>query len=109
MHKQAISGATASHICYHSDILLKDKPNAVIIHAGTNDIVGRNSDSNLSADNIASNLVRTGVKARNAGVKHVMISSLFPINDFQANKKAQEVNNHLREHCHAYNFIFINN
>ena len=109
VHKQAISGATASHICYYSDILFKDKPNAVIIHAGTNDLVGRNSDSNLSADNIACNLIRTGVKARNAGVKHVMISSLLPINDFQANKKAQEVNNHLREHCHAYNFIFIDN
>ena len=109
VHKQAISGATASHICYYSDILLKDKPNSVIIHAGTNDLVGRNSDSNLSADNIACDLIRTGVKARNAGVKHVMISSLLPINDFHANKKAQEVNNHLREHCHTYNFIYINN
>ena len=109
VHKQAISGATASHICHYSDILLKDKPNAVIIHAGTNDLVGRNADSNLSADNIACDLIRTGVKARNAGVKQVMISSLLPINDYQANKKAQEVNNHLREHCHAYNFLYIDN
>ena len=106
--RQAISGATASHICHYSEILLKDKPDSIIIHAGTNDVHGRNSE-NLSAESVACELIRTGVKARNAGVQNIMISALLPINDIKANEKALEINSHLRDHCKAYNFVYVDN
>ena len=106
--RQAISGATASHICHYSEILLKENPDSIIIHAGTNDVHGRNA-SNLSAEAIACELIRTGVKARNAGVQNIMISSILPIDDIEANEKALEINSHLKDHCKSYNFVYVNN
>ena len=38
-----------------------------------------------------------------------MISSLLPIDDIKANEKALEINSHLRDHCKAYNFVYVDN
>ena len=106
--RQAISGATARHVCHYSEILLEENPDSIIIHAGTNDVHGRNS-RNMSAESIACELIRTGVKARNAGVQNIMISSILPIDDIKENEKALEINSHLKDHCKSYNFVYMDN
>ena len=64
--KMAYSGATASHLLHYADIVLEDKPNSIIIHGGTNDLHGRNSN-NKPAEEIAHDLINIGAKARSRG------------------------------------------
>ena len=106
--KQAFSGATASHLNHYSDISLQEKPDSIIIHGGTNDLYGRNSNQN-SADEVACQLIEISVKARSSGVRNIFISSILPINEQQANAKSMDINSLLKTYCEAYNFVLINN
>ena len=79
-----------------------------MIHGGTNDIIGRNS-RNQPANEIAYELIRIGVKAREANVRDIFISSVLVTKDSEANKIAKEINNHLKELCVAYSFVYMDN
>ena len=106
--KMAQSGATAAHLNHYADIALAQKPDGLMIHGGTNDIIGRNSQ-NQPANEIAYELIRIGVKAREANVRDIFISSVLVTKDSEANKKVKEINNHLKELCVAYNFVYMDN
>ena len=106
--KFAHSGATTSHLITYADVALLKRPDGLIIHGGTNDIIGRNA-TNQNADQIACNLIELGVKARNAKVKDIFISSVLPTKDAQANEKALHINQHLKAYCTAYSFVYIDN
>ena len=47
--KFSYSGATSVHLRHYSDVLLESKPDAVLIHGGTNDIWGKNQRKTLVA------------------------------------------------------------
>ena len=104
----AYSGATASHLKHYADIALLDSPESIIIHGGTNDIYGRNSNQK-SADAIATELIQTGEKARNSGVKNIYISSILPIADNEAYNRGLDINEFLKSYCYTYNFGYIDN
>ena len=61
--KYSYSGATSLHLGHYSDVLLDEQPDQVIIHVGTNDIVGR-SRSDISCHEIATNFIDIGGKCR---------------------------------------------
>ena len=106
--KLAQSGATAAHLNHYADIALAEKPDGLIIHGGTNDIIGRNS-RNQPANEVAYELIRIAGKAREANVRDIFISSILVTKDTEANKKVKEINNHLKELCVAYNFVYMDN
>ena len=106
--KFAHSGATTSHLITYADVALLNRPDGIVLHGGTNDIIGRNA-TDQSPDQIACNLIELGVKARNAKVKDIFISSVLPTKDARANEKALLINQHLKTYCTAYNFVFIDN
>ena len=85
--KLAQSGATAAHLNHYVDIALAEKPDGLMIHGGTNDIIGRNS-RNQPANEIAYELIRIGVKAREANVRDIFISIILVTKDSEANKTA---------------------
>lgn len=106
--KHAYSGATAAHLRHYSDIGLNKKPNGVVIHGGTNDLLGSNSSDDHS-DDIACTLIETAVKARSLGTKDIFISSVLPTKDEHANTRAAEINSFLKSYCKAYGFCFVDN
>ena len=106
--KFAHSGATTVHLRTYAEVALLSKPEGIIIHGGTNDILGRNATS-YSEDQIASTLIEIGVKARNENVKDIFISSVLPTKNKLANEKALQINNFLKSYCVAYNFVYIDN
>ena len=106
--KMAYSGATAEHLHHYVDIILEEQPGSIIIHGGTNDIYGKNKN-NKTEEEIAIDLVNTGIKCRERGVRHVFISSVMVVNDKVANTKAQNINFILKRYCEHYNFGYICN
>ena len=94
----AYSGATAEHLHHYVDIILEEQPGSIIIHGGTNDIYGKNKN-NKTEEEIAIDLVNTGIKCRERGVRHVFISSVMVVNDKVANTKAQNINFILKRYC----------
>ena len=106
--KFAYHGATASHINHYIDIALEKKPDALIIHAGTNDIWGNNRN-NKQAKTIASEIIDTALKAKRSGVQKVFISSVLPVRDSECNSRATEINNHLKPLCRENGVQFIDN
>ena len=106
--KFAYSGATTNHLKTYIEVALQTKPDGIIIHGGTNDILGKNATSQTE-DQIACNLIEVGVKARSSNVKDIFISSIVPTKDHQANQKANLINKCLKEYCMAYNFVYVDN
>ena len=106
--KFAYSGATTTHLKTYIEVALQKKPDGIIIHGGTNDILGKNATSQTE-DQIACNLIEVGVKARSSNVKDIFISSIVPTKDHRANQKANLINKCLKEHCMAYNFVYVDN
>ena len=102
--KRAFPGATASQLnCYIKASLNDDKPNSVIICAGTNNLTKKDQTVQDTAKEIVE-IVKT---CRNAGVSKVFISSLIcrPAYHYEIN----EINKLLEFHANTYNYIFINN
>ena len=106
--KFSYSGATAAHLQVYCDVLLREKPEAVLIHAGTNDIWGRNK-RNLSSQEVAIDIIRIGQKCVAAGVKRVYISSILKTKIPACNTDAMDINNILKLMCVNNNFIYIDN
>ena len=106
--KKSYSGATAEHLFHYVDIALLDRPETNLIHDGTNDIYGRNSQNKAAAE-IALDIINIGVKSREFGTKNILISSVITINDIQSNEKVKHVNTLLKSYCEHYNFGYICN
>ena len=106
--KYSYSGATSIHLHHYSDILLKEKPDSVIIHAGTNDIWGKNK-RNASSQQIALDIISVGTKCKSNGVKSVYISSILKTRIPASNIIGKEVNNLLKLLCFNNELIYIDN
>ena len=83
---------------------MDDKPDAVIIHVGTNDIL-----TNANHEEIARNIIKTGLNCKNHGVNDVVISSVLVKKNPNLNALIRRVNDLLRDLCSMNGFGYICN
>ena len=107
--KFSYSGATSVHLRHYSDVLLESKPDAVLIHGGTNNIWGKNQRKKASSQTIAKDIISIGLKCRQGGVKTIYISSILTTRLPTTNRTAGEINTLLKLLCIQHNFNFIDN
>ena len=107
--KYAYNGATSEHLDIYSQVMLRNKPGTVIIHAGTNDVWGRNKRHGISSYQIAIDIIKIGERCKSNGVKHVFISSILKTKDKASNDKAIEINRMLERMCPSKGMNFIDN
>ena len=79
---------------------LKNKPDVILLHVGTNNLRTDNTPEDISNDII--NLAMTSITSEN----HIIISGIVGRND-ALNNKATEVNNLLKSKCDVNHFSFL--
>ena len=89
--------------------MLRNKPGTVIVHAGTNDVSGRNKRNGISSYQIAIDIIKIGERCKSAGVKHVFISSILKTKDQASNDWAIDINRMLERMCLSNGMNFIDN
>ena len=99
-------GARARHIKHYiGPHVIEEKPNAVLIQAGGNDLAEFNSDINT----VANDIIEIGIVAKKMGAKDIFIGGV-PVRSRQySNQKLNELNFALQSRCQEQNFIFIAN
>ena len=83
---------------------MDDKPDAVIIHVGTNDIL-----TNANHEEIARNVIKIDLNCKNYGVNDVVISSVLVKKNPNLNALIRRVNDLLRDLCSMNGFGYICN
>ena len=83
---------------------MDDKPDAVIIHIGTNNILTK-----ANHEEIARNIIKIGLNCKNHGVNDVVISSVFAKKNPNLNALRRRVNDSLRDLCSTNGFGYICN
>ena len=69
---RSFNGANAKQLRYYIiPILIDDKPDAIVIHVGTNDIL-----NHANHEDIARSIINIGLDCKNNGVNEVFISSI---------------------------------
>ena len=96
---KSFSGATTKCMREYIKPSLNQRPDHIIIHAGTNDLA-----SNQTEEEIAHSIVDLAVNA--ASVSTVAVSALV-LRDDRFSRKAKAVNNLLQQMCHQRNICFI--
>ena len=102
--KRTFPGATASQLKYYVQAALnEDKPNTIIISAGTNNLTKKNQTVQDTAKEIV-DIVKTCCEG---GVKKIFVSSLIcrPAYYYEIN----EINKLLKYHTSTYDYTFIEN
>ena len=108
LSKLSYSGATSLHLGHYIDVLLSEEPDSVLIHAGTNDLWGRNK-RRVTSERIARDIINIGAKCKTKGVKTIFISSILMTTIDDSNKISFDVNSLLKLMCVGHNFIYIDN
>ena len=98
---RSFPGAKTDDIESYIKPTLKNKPERIIIHDGTNDLKSNTPQS--IADNILS-LAKSNPRENNP----VLVSSIVPRKD-RLYKKGKEVNIILEKRCNEMNLLFISN
>ena len=102
---RSLSGANTKQLDHYIQRPLgDDKPDAVIIHVGTNDIL-----TNANHEEIARNIIKTGLNCKNHGVNDVVISSVLVKKNPNLNALIRRVNDLLRDLCSMNGFGYICN
>ena len=83
---------------------MDDKPDAVIIHIGTNNILTK-----ANHEEIARNIIKIGLNCKNHGVNDVVISSVFAKKNPNLNALRRRVNDSLHDLCSTNGFGYICN
>ena len=104
--KFSYSGATSAHLLCYSEVLLAEKPESVVILAGTNDIWGSNQRNEPSTV-IANDILRLGEKFQQTGTKDILIVSIPDTRIRECNAKASEINRMVKEECKRKNFKYV--
>ena len=100
---QNFPGGTSETILDVVDTLVTDKPDCIIVHAGTNDIT-----KGINSLNSVKKIVKK-VKQTSPNTK-VVFSSLITRKDKKdLDKKVQDVNNRLKNYCMQTNLDYIEN
>ena len=106
MRFQRWHGARARHIKHYiGPHVLEEKPDAILIQAGGNDLAEFGSDVNT----IANDIIEIGNVARKMGANDIFIGGV-PLRSRQyTNEKLHELNSVIRSICQQQNFVFIDN
>ena len=99
-------GGKARHIKnYIKSHLDEEKPDVILILAGGNDL----AEENQTPVNIAHDVIEIAIKAKQSGVRDVLIGSV-PVRSRQFSmKRWHELNNALFSLCQDNNFVYIDN
>ena len=102
--KRAFSGATASQLNIYVQATLKeDKPDTIIINAGTNNFTKKRQ----SIEETVAEIMEIVKTCKHGGVKRIFVSSITCRPQFQA--KIDEINELLEYNAGIFNYVFINN
>ena len=102
---RSFSGANSKQLDHCiTPTLVDDRPDAAILHVGTNDILSNANDTEL-----ANNIINVGLNCKNHGVSNVFISSILVKKNPKLNPVIQRINYQLRELSEINGFLFINN
>ena len=101
-YRKAFSGGTSDEIAYYCiHTLVNNKPDTVIINAGSNDL------HNLTSDVIAQNVSNIVNICHKHGVTNVFVSSIIYRKDMS--EKVSEINSLLKSNEALYDYVFIDN
>ena len=84
--------------------MIDDKPDTIIIHLGTNDIL-----NHANHEDIAHSIISIGLDCKNNGFNEVLISSILVKKNPNLNKILHCVNDMLRDLCEKNGFSYICN
>ena len=99
------NGKLAKHFkTYVTAHMPEQTPDDVLIQAGGNDLVTKQS-----ASDIANSVIEAGIVCKNLGASRVFVSSVLPRSDFHLQLKRHDVNQLLECLCEIHNFVFIPN
>ena len=102
---RSFSGANTKQLDHYIlPPLVDDKPDALIIHVGTNDIL-----TSANHEEIARNVIKIGLYCKNYGVNDVVISSVLVKKNPNLNALIRRVNDLLRDLCSMNGFGYICN
>ena len=102
--KRAFPGATASQLNHYVQATIKeDKPDTIIICAGTNNLTKKKQ----SVQDTSMEIIDIVETCRRGGVQTIFISSLTCRPSYQ--REINEINNLLKYYADIYNFTFIDN
>jgi hypothetical protein len=102
-------GHTADELAFYAPKPLHDeKPNQVIIIAGTNDI-GKEVDSGrvVNEHDVVEKILKIGRIARDAGAVKIFVSSIIVRHGYQYKNAVKRVNNLLVSSCSSEGFWFL--
>ena len=98
-------GANATQLCHYIiPTLVNDKPDVIVMHVGTNDIL-----SHANHENIAHSIINIGLDCKNNGVNEVLISSILVKKNPNLTSIVRRVNDMLSNLCEKNGFRFICN
>ena len=102
---RSFSGANAKQLCSYIILsLVNNKPDAIVIHVGTNDIL-----NHANHENIAHSIINIGLDCKTNGVDEVLISSILVKKNPNLTAIVRGVNDMLRDLCKKNGFSFICN
>ena len=102
---RSFSGANAKQLRYYNiPTLFDDKPNAIVIHVSTNDIL-----NHANHEDIALSIINIRLDCKNNGVNEVFISSVLVKKNPNLTAIVCRVNDMLRNLCEKNGFSFICN
>ena len=84
--------------------LLKEKPDTVVIHVGSNNITHRIFED-FNADKLADEIIDIGEMCSQYGVKDVIFSSIFVKNSIKLGKMISQVNGAVTKKCEKMDSI----
>ena len=97
-------GATTIDICDYVKTELRQKPDVVIVHCGTNDI-----PNNINTVKKIKKLVKEIEENNHENILQVVISSIIKRYDQDYNEEIQNINDKLRRFCTSRCLFLINN
>ena len=108
---KSFPGAKAKAINHYVvPTLIDENPDAVVIHAGTNNIRTRRGYSEETNESIAHEIINIGKTCRQVGgVNYIFISAITCRSNLEETKKVREINDFLSSLCEREGFVFIDN
>ena len=104
------AGGQSHELFHHAQRSIADeRPDGLIIVCGTNDLPRRDGRRQLTNDEIAANLLATGVLARELGVSKVFISGITYRKGAYYEQRIRGINKILKVGCIKQGFNFIDN
>ena len=97
-------GATTIDICDYIKLELRQKPDVVIVHCGTNDI-----PNNINTVKKIKKLVKEIEENNHENIPQVVISSIIKRYDQDYNEEIQSINDKLQRFCTSKGLSFIDN